>query len=71
LTIGVTAVAENASWRSAASVFAELGPWEGETTEEVLPILVAEGPAAVVTIRAVGAKIRARVLIGGEEVDLT
>ena len=39
LTIEVTAIAEKASGRSAASVFAELGPWEGETTEEVLAIL--------------------------------
>ena len=39
LTIEVTAVAEEASERSAASVFAEIGPWEGETTEELLAIL--------------------------------
>ena len=39
LTIEVTAVTEEASGRSAASVFAEIGPWEGETTEELLAIL--------------------------------
>jgi mRNA-degrading endonuclease RelE of RelBE toxin-antitoxin system len=32
---------------------------------------VEETPEAVVTIRAVGLKTRERVLIGGEEVDLT
>lgn len=39
LTIEVTAVTEKASGKSAASVFAEIGPWEGETTEELLAIL--------------------------------
>jgi hypothetical protein len=41
LTIEVRAVREGASERSAAAVFAEIGPWEGETTEEVLAILAA------------------------------
>lgn len=39
LTIEVRAVSEGTSGRSAAAVFAEIGPWEGETTEEVLAIL--------------------------------
>lgn len=39
LTIEVRAVREGAGERSAAAVFAEIGPWEGETTEEVLAIL--------------------------------
>lgn len=39
LTIEVRAVPEPGPQRSAADVFAELGPWEGETTEEILAIL--------------------------------
>lgn len=39
LTIEVTAVADEATPRSAASVFAEIGPWEGETAEELLALL--------------------------------
>jgi len=39
LTIEVRAIEEPTSGRTAAAVFAELGPWEGETTEEVLAIL--------------------------------
>ena len=39
LTIELTAVTEKASGRSAASVFAEIGPWRGETTEELLAVL--------------------------------
>jgi hypothetical protein len=39
LTIEVRATEESAAERSAAAVFAEIGPWEGETTEEVLAIL--------------------------------
>ncbi len=39
LTIEVTAVAEEATTRSASSVFAEIGPWEGETAEELLALL--------------------------------
>jgi hypothetical protein len=36
LTIEVRAVSEPGSVKSAADTFAELGPWEGETTEELL-----------------------------------
>jgi hypothetical protein len=39
LTIEVRAVPEPGPQKSAADVFAELGPWEGETTEEILAIL--------------------------------
>ena len=39
LTIDVRAVAEPADERSAAELFAELGPWAGETTEEMLELL--------------------------------
>ena len=39
MTIEVRAVSEDAGERSAAAAFAEIGPWEGETTEEVLAIL--------------------------------
>ena len=42
LTIEVRLVEEPPDPRSAAAVFAELGPWEGETTEEILAML-AEG----------------------------
>lgn len=39
LTIEVRAVAEAPTERSAADLFAEIGPWAGETTEEVLAFL--------------------------------
>lgn len=39
LTIEVRAVTEPTSQRSAAAIFAELGPWAGETTEEILAML--------------------------------
>ena len=39
LTIEVRAVAERPAERSAADLFAEIGPWAGETTEEVLALL--------------------------------
>jgi hypothetical protein len=39
LVIEVRAVTESPSERSAAQVFAEVGPWAGETTEEILAIL--------------------------------
>lgn len=39
LTIEVRAVVEPEPNRTAADVFAEIGPWEGETTEEILKIL--------------------------------
>jgi len=48
-----------------------LAPWELRIGDIRVYFDVAEAPAAVVTIRAVGVKTRERVLIGGEEVDLT
>ncbi len=39
LTIEVRAVNEQEPARSAADVFAELGPWAGESTEEILRLL--------------------------------
>jgi hypothetical protein len=39
LTIEVRAVDEQAPARPAADVFAELGPWAGESTEEILRVL--------------------------------
>lgn len=39
LEIQVQLVAERAIGTSAADVFAALGPWSGETTEEILGIL--------------------------------
>jgi len=39
LTIEVRAVAEPPAGRSAADLFAEAGPWAGETTEEILAML--------------------------------
>ena len=39
VTVEVRAVTEEATERSAASVFAEIGPWEGETAEELLALL--------------------------------
>ena len=42
LTIEVRAVAEPRADKSAADLFAEVGPWAGETTDEILAIL-AEG----------------------------
>ena len=42
LTIEVRAVPEPTVERSAAELFGELGPWGGETTEEILALL-AEG----------------------------
>jgi len=39
LTIEVRAVDEREAARSAADVFAELGPWAGESTEEILHLL--------------------------------
>ena len=41
LTIEVRAVDEPAAARSAADVFAEIGPWAGESTEDVLRLLAA------------------------------
>ena len=39
LTVEVRAVSEAPLGRSAAELFAEIGPWEGETTEEILAVL--------------------------------
>jgi hypothetical protein len=39
LTVEVRAVAEPPAGKSAAELFAAVGPWEGETTEEILAIL--------------------------------
>ncbi len=39
LTIEVRAVIEPLAQKSAADLFAELGPWVGETTEELLDML--------------------------------
>lgn len=39
ITIEVRAVDEQEAARSAADVFAELGPWAGESTDEILHLL--------------------------------
>lgn len=39
LTIELRAVADPPAGKSAADLFAEVGPWAGETTEEILAIL--------------------------------
>jgi hypothetical protein len=39
LTVEVRVVPSASTGRSAAAVFAEIGPWEGETTEEMLAFL--------------------------------
>jgi hypothetical protein len=39
LTIEVRAIDEQGTTRSAADVFADLGPWSGESTEEILQLL--------------------------------
>lgn len=48
-----------------------VAPWELRIGDIRVYFDVEETPEAVVTIRAVGLKTRERVLIGGEEVDLT
>lgn len=48
-----------------------VAPWELRIGDIRVYFDVEEAPEAVVTIRAVGVKTRERVLIGGEEVDLT
>ena len=48
-----------------------VAPWELRIGDIRVYFDVEEAPEAVVTIRAVGLKERERVLIGGEEVDLT
>ena len=39
LTIEVRAIDEQGAAQSAADVFADLGPWAGESTEEILHLL--------------------------------
>jgi hypothetical protein len=39
MTVEVRVVPDVPISRSAADVFAEIGPWEGETTEEMLKFL--------------------------------
>jgi hypothetical protein len=39
ITIEVRAIEDSVSARSAADVFAELGPWSGESTDEILRLL--------------------------------
>jgi hypothetical protein len=39
LTIEVRSIDEQGAARPAADVFAELGPWAGESTEEILHLL--------------------------------
>ena len=39
LTIEVRAVSEPGPERSAGDLFAEIGPWAGETTEQILALL--------------------------------
>ena len=48
-----------------------VAPWELRVGSIPVYFDVEEAPEAGVTIRAVGLKERERVLIGGEEVDLT
>jgi mRNA-degrading endonuclease RelE of RelBE toxin-antitoxin system len=47
-----------------------LAPWELRIGDIRVYFDVDETPEAVVTVRAIGAKRRERVVIGGEEVDL-
>jgi mRNA-degrading endonuclease RelE of RelBE toxin-antitoxin system len=49
----------------------EVAPWELRIGDIRVYFDVEEDPEAVVTIRAVGVKTRERVVIGGEEVDLS
>jgi hypothetical protein len=39
MVVEVRVVAEVAGGRSAADAFAEIGPWQGETTAEIMAIL--------------------------------
>ena len=41
LTIEIRVACEPPANRSAADVFAEIGPWAGETTDEIMAILAA------------------------------
>jgi hypothetical protein len=47
-----------------------VAPWELRIGDLRVYFDVAEEPSPVVTVRAVGVKVRNRVLIGGQEVDL-
>jgi mRNA-degrading endonuclease RelE of RelBE toxin-antitoxin system len=48
-----------------------LAPWELRIGDIRVYFDVEEAPEAIVTVRAVGLKLREKVLIGGVEVDLT
>jgi hypothetical protein len=48
-----------------------LAPWELRVGDLRVYFDVVEPPEAVVTVRAIGVKVRDKVLIAGEEVDLT
>ena len=48
----------------------EVAPWELRIGDIRVYFDVAEEPEPTVTIRAIGIKVREKVLIGGEEVDL-
>lgn len=48
-----------------------VAPWELRIGEIRVYFDVEEAPEAIVTVRAVGVKVRERVLIGGVEVDST
>jgi len=48
----------------------ELAPWELRIGDIRVYFDVADEPEPMVTIRAIGIKVREKVLIGGEEVDL-
>lgn len=47
-----------------------VAPWELRIGELRVYFDVEESPAAVVTVRAIGLKVRERVFIGGKETDL-
>ena len=48
-----------------------VAPWELRIGDIRVYFDATDAPEGVVTVRAVGVKVRDRVLIGGEEVDLT
>jgi mRNA-degrading endonuclease RelE of RelBE toxin-antitoxin system len=48
-----------------------VAPWELRIEDIRVYFDVQDTPEAIVTVRAVGVKVRERVLIGGMEVDLT
>jgi len=47
-----------------------VAPWELRIGDLRVYFDMADDPEPIVTIRAIGVKVRERVLIGGEEVDL-